>query len=251
MTRILPLAATLVAFLSVACGDPPPKQNPFEVKKDTVEPPPMKEAPKPEGPPEFSVAADGPKVGYSYLMLGKPEGKEKLASAIREHEAHVRGKTVPLRVDRKARLAEVAEVMRALETGGAAAVSVSTDTRPEFPRSVAFAPRATASSARDCSVVAKVLSERKNAVWSVRGGTAVRSPKGLAGPDMAMTGESLANAARRCKDSSFVFVSADPDVEWGLVYDLAAATQVLEKVKLDKVVLLEPSPTAGRPVKLD
>jgi hypothetical protein len=40
-------------------------------------------------------------------------------------------------------------------------------------------------------------------------------------------------------------------VEWGLVYDLAAATQSLEKSKLGHVVLLEPAPVAGRPVKLD
>jgi hypothetical protein len=68
---------------------------------------------------------------------------------------------------------------------------------------------------------------------------------------MAMTADNLEAAARRCKDSDFVFVSADEDVEWGLVYDLAAATQTLEKAKLGRVVLLEPSPVAGRPVKLD
>ena len=64
-----------------------------------------------------------------------------------------------------------------------------------------------------CSVVAKVLSERRNAVWSVRGGTAVRSPKGLAGPDMAMTEDSLTSAAHRCKESDTVFVSGDEDVD--------------------------------------
>jgi hypothetical protein len=40
-------------------------------------------------------------------------------------------------------------------------------------------------------------------------------------------------------------------VEWGLVYDLAAASQSLEKAKLPKVVLMEPAPAAGRPVTLN
>lgn len=242
-----------VVLVSGAIGgcDSKPKTNPFETKKDTIAPPPITEPPKPKGPPELTVSAEGPKVGWTYILLDKPDGKQKLAQEIGANAEYVSGKDVPLRVDRNAKLAHVGEMVSALAAGGAASIVVSTETRPEFPNTVKFAPLASGKSAPACSVVTKVLSERRNAVWALKGGTAVKSPKGLAGPDMAMTQDSLEAAARRCKDSDIVFVSADEDVEWGLVYDLAAATQKLEKAKLGRVVLVEPAPVAGRPVKLD
>jgi biopolymer transport protein ExbD len=240
----------LVALVGVAACDEKPKTNPFETKKDTVEPPPITEPPKPKGPPELTVSQEGPKVGWTYVMLDKPDGKQKLANEIAANKDYVSGKDVSVRADRNSKLAHVAAMIDALADGGATSIAVSTETRTEFPKTVKFSPPAAGKSASACSVVAKVLTERRNAVWSLKGGTAVKSPKGLAGPDMAMTGDSLDAAARRCKDSDFVFVSGDDDVEWGLVYDLAAATQTLEKSKLGHVVLLEPSPVAGRPVKL-
>jgi biopolymer transport protein ExbD len=249
-TSLLVLALLGSACL-LACEEKP-KTNPFETKKDTVQPPPITEPPKPpKGPPELTVSAEGPKVGWTYILLDKPEGKKKLADELAANQEFISGKEVALRVERPSKLPHVAEMLAALETAGATSVVIATDSRPEFPKTVKFAPRGAAKSAPACSVVAKVLTERRNAVWALKGGTAVRSPKGLAGPDMAMTADSLDAAARRCKESDFVFVSADADVEWGLVYDLAAATQTLEKSKLGKVVLLEPAPVAGRPVKLD
>jgi biopolymer transport protein ExbD len=251
MHRLRLFAFVVLVSGSIAGCDSKPKTNPFETKKDTITPPPITEPPKPKGPPELTVSAEGPKVGWTYILLEKPDGKQKLAQEIGANAEHVSGKDVPLRVDRNAKLAHVGEMVSALAAAGAASIVVSTDTRPEFPKMVKFASLASAKSAPACSVVAKVLSERRNAVWALKGGTAVKSPKGLAGPDMAMTQDSLEAAARRCKDSDTVFISADEDVEWGLVYDLAAATQKLEKARLGRVVLVEPAPVAGRPVKLD
>jgi biopolymer transport protein ExbD len=244
--------ALSLAGLSVvcACGSDKPKPNPFEVKKDTVEPPKIVAPPKPEGPPEFVVAAEGPKVAWTYVMLEKPDGKQKLRSEIGEHSKFVSGKDVALKAERPAKLAHVSEMMQALFEAGATSIAVSTDTRTEFPKTVTFSPRKSASTS-PCSVVAKVLSERRIAVWPLKGGTAVKSPKGLAGPDLSMAGASLESAATRCKGSDVVLVSADEDVEWGLAYDLSAATQKLEKAHFGKVVLLLPPPVAGRPVKLD
>lgn len=246
---ILSFAIVLTAALPACESKPAP--NPFEAKKDTVEPPPIKEAPKPQGPPDFVVSQEGPKVGWTYILLEKADGKQKLASAIAQAKEWVAGKDVKLTADRQAKLAHVGTMIEALAEGGATSVTVSTETRTEFPKTVVFTPLRGVLSKPSCSVVAKVLTERRNAVWSLGGGTAVRSPKGLAGPDMAMTEDSLTAAAKRCKEADAVFVSGDEDVEWGLVYDLAAATKVLEKASFAKVVLLEPAPVAGRPVKLD
>jgi biopolymer transport protein ExbD len=242
--------ALLFSLLAVAACDDRPKTNPFETKKDTVEPPPITEPPKPKGPPDLTVSQEGPKVGWTYVLLDKPDGRQKLAGEIAANKEYVSGKDVSVRADRNAKLSYVAAMLDALADGGATSIAVATETRTEFPKTVKFSPPSAGKSAAGCSVVAKVLTERRNAVWSLKGGTAVKSPKGLAGPDMAMTEDSLDAAARRCKDSDFVFVSGDDDVEWGLVYDLAAATQTLEKARLGHVVLLEPSPVAGRPVKL-
>ena len=184
-------------------------------------------------------------------MLETPDGKKKGTEEVAANKEFISGKEVRMNVDRQSKLTVVAAMMRALEDGGATAVIVATDSRPEYPKTVSFAPKASSKSAPACSVVAEVLAERKNAVWSLRGGTALKSPKGLAGPDMVITADTLQTVARRCKDSDFVFVSAEAGVEWGMVYDLAAATQTLEKAKLGKVVLLDPGPIAGRPVKLD
>jgi biopolymer transport protein ExbD len=242
----------LLVFGCVVACDSKPAPNPFEDKAAASVPPPIQAPPKPpEGPPEFTVLAEGPKVGWTYLMLDKPEGKQKLTDEVGKAKQYVAGKDVPLRADRQAKLAYVAAMMRALEAAGATSVTVTTETRTEFPKSVKFSPQGAGKSAPSCSIVAKVLSERRNAVWTLAGGMAIKSPKGLAGPDMAMTEDRLTSTAQHCKASDFVFVSADDDVEWGLVYDLAAATQSLEKAKFDKVVLLEPAPTAGRPVKLE
>ena len=246
---VLPLGFLFSIGLVAAC-DSKPKENPFETKKTTVEPPPITEPPKRTGPPELTVTAEGPKVGWTYILLDKPDGKQKLATEIAANKEYLSGKDAAVRAERNAKLAHVAALIAALADGGVTSVSISTETRSEFPKTVRFMPPSAGKSAPACSVVTKVLSERRNAVWSLKGGTAVKSPKGLAGPDMAMTEDSLEAAAKRCKDSDYVFVSGDEDVEWGLVYDLSAATQALEKAKLGHVVLLEPSPVAGRPVKL-
>lgn len=253
LSRVANLAGVAglgLSVLSLSCGESKPKTNPFDTKKETVTPPAITAPPKLEGPPDFIVNADGPKIGWTYILLDKPEGKQKLTDEIEKNKKFISGETVKVRVDRKAKIAHVGAFLEALAAGGATALTVTTETRTEFPQSVTFAPPSAGKSAPTCSVVAKVLSERRNAVWSLSGGTAVRSPKGLAGPDMAMTQDSLANAAHRCKTGDFVFVSGDADVEWGLIYDLAAASQSLEKTKFSKVILLEPAPTAGRPVKL-
>jgi hypothetical protein len=244
------MTALFVALLATLGCDSKPAPNPFEAKKDTVEPPPITEPPKPTGPPEFSVSAEGAKIGWSYILLDREEGKKKLADEMAANKEFIAGKAVTLDVERPSKLAVVGAMMHALFDTGATSVTVATDSRPEYPKTVSFVSVAQGKSAPGCSVAAKVLTERRNAVWSLAGGTAVKSPKGLAGPDMAMTADSLEAAAKRCKASDAVFVSGDTDVEWGLVYDLAAATQTLEKAKLGRVVLVEPSPTAGRPVSL-
>ncbi|HTA93436.1 MAG TPA: hypothetical protein VK745_27850, partial [Polyangiaceae bacterium] len=56
--------------------------------------------------------------------------------------------------------------------------------------------------------------------------------------------------AKGCKQSTTLFVSAGPSVEWGLAYDLAVSAKTLDKVHLDTFVLLGDTPVPGRKVDL-
>lgn len=242
----------LMAMLgALACDDPPKKTNPFDDPTRAKQPPKIKEPPKPKGPPDFQISAEGPKIGWTNILLEKKDGLKKLAAEVEANKEHIDGKVLPMSIDRKAKVPWVTAMTKALAKGGASGFEITTTTRKQYPKKVKFEPVSSVSNPPGCSVVAKVLAERKNAVWSLKGGRAVRSPRGLAGPDMALTAESLTRRAKGCKASDLVFVSGDEEVEWGLVYDLAAATQTLgDDVSLSKVVLLEESPVAGRAVSL-
>jgi hypothetical protein len=87
-------------------------------------------------------------------------------------------------------------------------------------------------------------------VWRLSGGVASKRGRGMAGPDLSMTGETIERMGKTCSDSSTFFVSVAEGVEWGLAFDLAASSRVLEKVKFEDTVLLSEIPTPGHKVDL-
>ncbi|MCA9632320.1 MAG: hypothetical protein KC766_31925 [Myxococcales bacterium] len=238
------------AFISLGCDDPPPNKNPFAAPSDTIKPPPIDSVPIPKGPTEFSVTSEGPKVGFSPILIEKNDGRERLTKALDEEKQHIDGKDVPLAVDRKAKLDWVMAMFDGLFKLGATHIVVKTETRPSFHASLSFTAQSKLTSAPACSIVATVLKDRGTAVWKLAGGTATKRSKGFAGPDLSMTGETIEKRAAACKDSSNIFLSADEGIEWGLVYDLGASTKDLEKVKLDTFILLQERPVAGHKVAL-
>lgn len=252
LRRSLTIPALLLcsAFVSLGCDDPPPNKNPFAAPSDTVKPPPIDSVPQPKGPTEFSVTAEGPKVGFSPILIEKNDGKERLAKALEEEKEFIDGKDVPLAVDRKAKLDWVMAMFESLGKLGASHIVVKTETRPTFHPTLSFTPQAKLTNAPTCSVVATVLKDRGTAVWKLSGGTASKRSKGFAGPDLSMTGETIERRAGACKDSTNIFLSADEGIEWGLVYDIGASTKELEKVKLDTFILLQTRPVAGHKVEL-
>jgi hypothetical protein len=251
MTRLALALAALGAFAAAACDDPPPKKNPFEAPpKETVEPPKDAAPPKPVGPPELAIDDLGPKVGFSRVLLDKPEGRDKLAKELAENKSQFEGKEATLSVIRKAKLSWVMTMMSELGKIGATKVIVKTDTRKDYPGELPFTPEAKAPTPEPCAVVGMILEDRSAAIWKVAGGTAIKRAKGLAGPDLSTTGETIERFARGCKGSNMFFVSSGETVEWGLAYDLAASTRTLEDIKFDTFVLLEKIPTAGRKVEL-
>jgi len=65
---------------------------------------------------------------------------------------------------------------------------------------------------------------------------------------LSMTGDTIERFAKGCKDSSTFFVSVADGIEWGLAFDLAASSRVLEHAKFDTMVLLSEIPTPGQKV---
>ncbi len=250
--RICQLALHLVV-LSVlgGCDSSPPPANPFDPAPDAPKPlPAMSEVPKPSGPPEVVIDELSPRVGFSRVLQQKDEDRAKLTKEFEQNAEHFRGKTVTVIAERKAKTEWVAAVIDDLGRVGADAVEVATESRGEFKQKLVFTPQQKAASAPKCSLVGMVRADRGTAVWRLNGGVAAKRSKGFAGPDLSMTGETIERMAKGCKDSSVFFVTGDPAVEWGLVYDLAASVYVLEKAKFDTNVLLREVPIAGRPVAL-
>lgn len=93
-----------------------------------------------------------------------------------------------------------------------------------------------------------IMADRGTAVWKLSGGAAGRRGKGMAGPDLSMTGDTIERVAKACKNSSTLFVSAAPEIEWGLVYDLAASTKSLAGL-FDTIGLLTLTPVPGHKIE--
>jgi hypothetical protein len=241
--RMLTMASTLL----LACEEtaPPGAAPSASTAAEKAEP-----EEEPKAAPSFSVDAIGPQVGFVRVMLDKPEGLSTLKSEISDQAEHITGKDLSVRVDRKAKLSWVSVFISELTRAGVGTLKLRTETRDEYPGELGFLAEQTATSAPRCSTVAMILEDRSTAVWQLSGGVASRRQKGMAGPDLSMTAETLERFGKGCKDSELLFVSGDSAVEWGLVYDLAASSQRLKKGYFKKVVLLNETPVAGHKVEL-
>ncbi|MFC1641561.1 ExbD/TolR family protein [Myxococcota bacterium] len=249
--RALYVLSVCLSVAGLLSCDSKPKRNPFDSPASAAVPAPKVTAPpKPEGPPQLKIDGQGPKVGWTLLMLDKAENRRRFTAEMHSHRQHFDGRDVKVSVDRKAHIGHVVAMLDELHANGAAHIQVVTETRTEFPGQLEFVPQQRVPHLPSCTVVMMILQDRATAVWKVSGGTASRRGKGLAGPDLSTTAETIKRYAKRCDASSTMLVSGAEGIEWGLVYDLASSAQRLKGVKWSKVVLLREVPVAGRPVKL-
>jgi hypothetical protein len=252
LTRVRPTPALgralcALALLGLGCEDAP-KKNPFDPPKDAPIPaPPASAIPKKETAPELEIDNVSTKVGFERALLHNPEGRAKLVQLLGDAKRWFEGKDVVIKVDRKAKVPWVATYLDELGKLGPAKITIRTDTRREYNQEQRFTPEAKVQAA-PCSVVGMVTSDFSTAVWKLSGGVAGKRPKGMAGPDLSMTGETIERFAKGCKESSTFFVSVADGVEWGLAFDLGASSRVLEKAKFEDTVLLGEIPTPGHKV---
>lgn len=207
---------------------------------------------KPSEPstPSFTLDAEGFSVGGDRAAFSGEQAETRLAAVLQENKVHVELKDVELAVERDTPSAAVGTVIARLYDAGASSVTIKTSSRSDYPQKLRFSKVPSASEVPACSLVATILEDRSTAVWRISGGTASSRRKGLGGPDLTMTGDTIARLAKTCSESSTIFISPGQDGNWGLSYDLAASTTQVEDASFDKIVLLEQAATAGRPVSL-
>jgi hypothetical protein len=184
------------------------------------------------------------------VLLNKPTDREKLKKEVESVRDEFSGKETTVTIDRKADSKWAIAMLEEVANIGAQPIVVKTSSRTDFPQQLTMDVASRAGKVPDCTVVTAILADRSTAVWKISGGTAARRGKGLGGPDLSMTGETIERYAKACKQSKTLFVSGAEGIEWGLIYDLAASTKTLEKVAFEHIVILSEPPVAGRAVKL-
>ena len=221
-----------------------------ERPKDAAIPaPPVSAIPKKEVAPDFEIDTVSTKVGFERALLQNPEGRAKLGQLLGDAKKWIQGQEIRLVVDRKVKLPWVATYLDELGKLAPAKITIRTETRKDYNQDQRFTPQANAK-APPCSLVAMVTSDFGTAVWRLSGGVASKRGRGMAGPDLSMTGETVERLAKGCAESSTFFVSAAEGIEWGLAFDLGASSRVLEKAKFEDSVLLREIPTPGHKVEL-
>lgn len=245
--RLLALPLLALGALLAGCDDNPPKSAVVasaSATATTAAPTP----PKPKGMPELLVDSDGPYLGGTRINLADPQGAEKLAKIVKE--LPINGAQVTLIVEKKAKTPYVAAVVAALGEAGAPKVTIKTDGRDDLPKEITVTPEVRIASVPACTVTTMVLKDLSTAIWSVKGGTAKKQRKGMAGPDLSNTGEQITKDLAAC-DSTMALFSGDEAVPWENAFNLAGtALKADEKKKIDTLVLPREAPVAGRAVSL-
>lgn len=243
------LALLALVFAALGCEDERSKK-PVAPAADTASPVPAATVPaKKESAPVLELDTIGAKVGTERALLMHPEGKAELTALLTGAKRWIESQEVVLIVDRKTKVPWVVTYLEELGKLGPSKITIRTPTRKEYSQDQRFIPEAKVQ-APPCSVVGMVTSDYATAVWKLSGGTAGKRPKGMAGPDLSMTGDSIERFAKGCKDSSTFFVQVAEGIEWGLAFDLGASSRVLEHAKFDATVLLSEIPTPGHKVAL-
>ena len=246
-------AVVLIACCWAAWSTGCEEEKPVPTKPQPAEAPAP--APKVESPPRLSIDAGGPSVRGMTAVLEQPNGSlsdlgvSKLKQYLIDEKKFIESHEVKVTVDRQAKPSQVALFLNELGVLSPSRVVVVTDTRPSFSKELTFVPESQLESPPECSLLGTITEDRGTAIWRLSGGAARKRPRGMGGPDLSMTAETIESMTKSC-DSDLFFVTAPPDVEWGLVYDLAASGVALEDASLDRAVIPSKPQTMGRPVEL-
>ena len=245
------LLALAVGFSAIAC-DEEEKPAPQVEKKA---PEPVAEEPVVKSPPHLLIDEGGPQVRGMTAVIqqenGTPNapGIQKLRQYLNDEKEFLSEKDVEIQIERKTPQIFVTTFLTELAALNPSKITITTSTRSDYPSSIEFVPQEQLKTPEKCSLVGTITKDRGTAIWKLSGGTAHKRGKGMGGPDLSMTQETIERMAKKC-DSDLFFVSGFEDVNWGLIFDLGGAGLSVEKAGLKRAVLPTSPVTAGRPLKL-
>ena len=186
--------------------------------------------------------------GFRASDLDKPEGKKKLAEIVAA--LPINDETVTITAIKKASVRDVFETTWALGKAGAPKVIIKTDARDDLPKELKVTPQNHIKDPPACSVAATVTDNADTDVWAFRGGMGRRHRKGMAGPDLSNTGDTIEKDLKRCK-SDTAFFSAAYNMPWEHAFAMGALIVKGDtEDAIDKLVLLGDEPVAGRKIEL-
>ena len=248
------LLGAVLTSTQVGCDE---SKDAAEAVKQTA---PAPEAPPPPATPkrapDFKIDEISPSVGFSRAVItdasGKPNptGREALRNDLTAEKEFIEGKSIILRVDRKAKPAWVSIYLEELDRLAPSAITIATETRTEYPKQLPFVPESQLKAEAPCSLVGAITDDRGTAIWRISGGTARKRGRGLGGPDLTMTGDTIISMAKGCDSDLFVVSASEEIDEWGLIYDLGASGVALAEAGLKRAAFPSERPTLGHPLQL-
>lgn len=242
------IGAAASLLLAAAC-DEPKKTEP--AGKDAAAPTTTASAtaaPAPASMPEVTLDPSHVQMGMDDLLLNVPSFPNALKNMIAKYPVSKPDKVV-MNVARQNKVQDATAIVYALFDAGAKTIEVRTKPRGTFQGQIVLTPdTAYAKKAQPCTYAGMVLKDLAPTFWHIKGGTAKKYPKGMAGPDFTAMHEVWSKEIGSCSSTIFYF-SADEGVEWGHAFDIATSV-VAAKYNIDTYVLLREIPTAGKPVKI-
>jgi hypothetical protein len=244
----LAMVACLSIVAAASCDEPkksvPPKPDAAAVTTPST----ASAAPAAPSMPEVTLDTSRVQMGMDDLQLNVPSFASALKNMIAKYPVSKPDKVV-LNAARQNKIPDVTAIVYALFEGGAKTIEVRSRPRGTFPGQVVLTPDTLyAKKAQPCSYAGMVLKDLAPTFWHIKGGTAKKYPKGMAGPDFTAMHEIWSKEVGSCPSTIFFF-SSEEGVEWGHAFDIATSV-VAAKYNIDTYVLLREIPTAGKPVKI-
>jgi hypothetical protein len=251
-TAVLMTALAILATATSAC-DETPKGAPPSASASAAPTTPAAPAPTPAAPskPQLAVDDTAAFVSGERIDLGAPDPAGRYATVLASKK--VDGEDLVLEAARDAKFPKIALIVAAAAKANAKSLLVHTPKRDRSQGEVLVALRKMpGKDAPDCSAVGFISKDNSTTAQTAAGQKGARFTKGMAGPDMTRSSEGIRKVAAAC-ESNVWFVSADPEITWGVVADLVFSVATPDDggtaVKANEVVVLPKPPGGGRKVE--